>query len=51
MDEAQPEPACTIVTIDGVEVAHTEALASGRPHRQQPRLWRSSLMRARRLRR
>jgi hypothetical protein len=38
MDEAQPEPACTIVTIDGVEVARTEALNSGRAHKQQPRL-------------
>jgi hypothetical protein len=38
MDQAQPEPACTIVTIDGVEVARTEALDSGRAHSQQPRL-------------
>jgi hypothetical protein len=29
---------CTIVTIDGVEVARTEALDSGRPHNPTPRL-------------
>jgi hypothetical protein len=36
--ETQPEAPCTIVTIDGVEVARTEALDSGRPHKRQPRL-------------
>src|SRR5690349_15220911 len=28
----------TIVTVDGVEVARTEALDTGRPHNEQPRL-------------
>ena len=34
-DESEP---CTIVTVDGVEVARTEVLASGRPHNRCPRL-------------
>ncbi|MSV89519.1 MAG: hypothetical protein F2876_06865, partial [Actinobacteria bacterium] len=33
----QSEP-YTIVTVDGVEVARTEVLASGRPHNRCPRL-------------
>lgn len=33
----QSEP-CTIVTVDGVEVARTEVLGRGRPHNRCPRL-------------
>jgi len=33
-----PDEPCTIVTVDGVEVARTESLDTKRPHNHQPRL-------------